>query len=479
MKLGVYSLGSILILRLNKEIGMVTVIIPSLNEEKTIAQVIALVKRDLLTTEVIVVDDKSTDSTVKLARLAGAKVITSTKLGKGTSMKDGAMIAQNKVIVFLDADIITYPENVVALLAAPIISGEADFVKSYFTRQAGRVTELVAKPLLNILYPGFPEFRQPLSGMIAGKKMLFEAIEFEEGYGVDIGLLIDMHKLGAIIKEVDIGNILNDMQPLEELGKMSKEVARTILKKSKGEALQSLETYEYIQVIREQMDYAIHEELMSLKKIAVFDMDNTLFRGSFIRTAAEDFGFSAELSRIVDVNAGNPFIRTKKIARLLKGRTIGDLLEVAESMEVTCNLEKLIGTLKEQGYITGIISDSYDCITNHLKNKYGFDFTIANELEFSKSIVTGEVKIPSVFLSGDDCLCSHDYCKLNALIAVCKRYQVELSNTIVIGDGENDICCIKKAGIGISFCSTYEFIDSAADYVIKNPDFELLIPIII
>ncbi|HQR93739.1 MAG: glycosyl transferase family 2, partial [Sphingobacteriia bacterium 39-39-8] len=115
----------------------------------------------------------------------------------------------------------------------------------------------------------------------------------------------------------------------------------------------------------------------------------------------------------------------------------------------------------------------------HLKNKYGFDFTIANELEFSKSIVTGEVKIPSVFLSGDDCLCSHDYCKLNALIAVCKRYQVELSNTIVIGDGENDICCIKKAGIGISFCSTYEFIDSAADYVIKNPDFELLIPIII
>ena len=249
---------------------MVTVIIPALNEANTIEQVISLAKNEAIVSEVIVVDDKSKDATVAIARKAGAKVITSTKLGKGTSMKDGTMTAKNDVIVFLDADILTYPENVVELLAGPVLSGEFDFSKSYFTRQAGRVTELVAKPLLNILYPGFPAFRQPLSGMIAGRKHFFEAIEFEDGYGVDIGLLIDMYKLGARITEVHIGNIMNDMQSLEELGKMSREVARTIMKKSKGKAIQSLETYEYIQVIREQMDYAIHEGLMSLKKIAVF-----------------------------------------------------------------------------------------------------------------------------------------------------------------------------------------------------------------
>ena len=67
------------------------------------------------------------------------------------------------------------------------------------------------------------------------------------------------------------------------------------------------------------------------------------------------------------------------------------------------------------GYITGIISDSYDCITNHLKNKFGFDFTISNELEFSKSIATGEVKIPSLFLQDEKSQCKHEYCKLNAL----------------------------------------------------------------
>jgi glucosyl-3-phosphoglycerate synthase len=65
--------------------------------------------------------------------------------------------------------------------------------------------------------------------------------------------------------------------------------------------------------------------------------------------------------------------------------------------------------------------------------------TISNELEFSKSVSTGEVKIPSFFLPDDESLCKHEYCKLNALISVCKRYGVDLKSTLVIGDGENDI----------------------------------------
>ncbi len=456
---------------------MITVIIPALNEEKTIDHVVRLAKNSRHVTEVIVVDDKSMDNTVQKARDEGATIITSTKLGKGASMKDGVLVAKNEILVFLDADIVTYPENVVELLTAPLLNDEADFVKSFFTRQAGRVTELVAKPLLSILYPSFPNFRQPLSGMIAGKKSLFTKCEFEEGYGVDIGILIDMHLQKARIAEVSIGNIENRMQPLEQLGKMSREVARTIMKKSKGIEVQNLETFENIQVIREQMEFAIRENLMSLKKIAMFDMDNTILRASFINTAAAEFGFKKELVDIV-TNNSNPFIRTKLIARLLKGKTIGDLLGVADKIEVTPNLDKLLKELKDQGYITGIISDSYDCITNHLKNKYGFDFTISNELEFSRSVATGEVKIPSLFLLDDKSECKHDYCKLNALINICNTYDVVLKNTLVVGDGENDICCIRKAGIGISFCSTTQLVDSVADYVIKEPDFGLLLPIL-
>lgn len=456
---------------------MITVIIPALNEEKTIRQVVHLAINSNQVTEVIVVDDKSMDNTVAEARKEGAKVITSTKLGKGASMKDGLLVAKNEFLVFLDADIITYPDNIIELLTAPLLNNESDFVKSYFTRQAGRVTELVAKPLLSILKPAFPNFQQPLSGMIAGKKSLFAKCEFEEGYGVDIGILMDMYNLGARITEVSIGQIENRMQPLEQLGKMSREVARTIMNKSNGADAQNLETYENIQVIREQMEFAIRESLMTLKKIAMFDMDNTILRTSFINSAAIEFGFKNELVDIV-TNNNNPFVRTKMIARLLKGRSIGEILALTDRIEVTPYLKEIIEELKHQGYITGIISDSYDCITNHLKNKYGFDFTISNELEFSKSFATGEVKIPSVFLLDDKSQCKHDYCKLNALINVCDKYDVDLKNTLVVGDGDNDICCIRKAGIGVSFCSSSYLVDSVADYIIKVPHFKEVLEIL-
>ena len=127
---------------------MISVIIPALNEANTINEVIDLLNQSDLVDEIIVVDDKSLDDTVAVSLKAGAKVITGTKLGKGASMKDGLLIAKNEVILFIDADITNYPQNLVELMIFPILNEEFDFVKSYFTRQAGRVTELVAKPLL-------------------------------------------------------------------------------------------------------------------------------------------------------------------------------------------------------------------------------------------------------------------------------------------------------------------------------------------
>ena len=310
---------------------MISVIIPALNEEKTVGQVVQLALNTTGVTEVIVVDDKSLDNTVEEAKRAGATVITSTKLGKGASMKDGVLCAGNEVLVFLDADITTYPEDVITVLANPLLEDKADFCKSYFSRQAGRVTELVAKPLLSILYPDFPSFVQPLSGMIAGRKSLLRKLDFEEGYGVDIGILIDMYQSGGRINEVCIGHIENKMQPLEQLGKMSREVAAVILKKSKNSGENNYETLEHIQLIREQMEFAIRETSRKLRKVAIFDMDNTLLRASFIHTAANEFGFKKELLDI-QTTQSNPFIRTKQIARLLKGRDFSELIRLADAI---------------------------------------------------------------------------------------------------------------------------------------------------
>lgn len=455
---------------------MVTVVIPALNEEVTIGAVISLVKNSPLVSEIIVIDDKSIDGTVEAARTAGATVVTSTKLGKGASMREGLLLAKNEVITYLDADILNYPADIIEILAGPIIEDKADFVKSTFDRQAGRVTELVAKPLLSILLPDLTKYSQPLSGMIAGSKSILGKIQFENDYGVDIGILIDAYLAGARIVEVNIGRLENRMQSWEQLGKMSREVSRAILKRVKNMPEANLENYENIHIIREQMDFAIQESLQDLKKMVVFDMDNTILHASFINTAAEQFGFRERLIDIV-TKSGNPFIRTKQIASLMKGRTIAEILAVVDSIPMVFDLHEVVTQLKKRGFICGILSDSYDCVTNHIKNKAGFDFTFANELEFSNSIATGEVKIPSYFMKAEKSSCEHDYCKGNVLTHIAEKYNIELTNIVTVGDGENDICMLKMAGIGVSFCSSNNLVNLVADKIIREKTFAPLLEI--
>ncbi|BDQ11919.1 MAG: HAD-IB family phosphatase [Chitinophagaceae bacterium] len=457
---------------------MITVIIPTLNEEETIQNVIQFAWSQPNVTEVVVVDDKSIDATVAIAVANGAKVITSTKLGKGASMKDGVLFASNPIVAFLDGDIDPYPHYTVQLLTEPILSGEVDFVKSSFSRNAGRVTELAAKPLLSIFFPELLKFSQPLSGMIAGKKELFEQLEFREDYGVDIGILIDMYLMNAKMKEVEIGYIENKSKPWQALGKMSKEVAQTIIIKAanSNNPRYNFEELGVLNEIRSQMDLALHANLNSMEKLIVFDMDNTLLRGRFIDACAERFDFKSALMNIRSSDT-DPILLTKHIATLLRDKSHQELIDVVDQIPIVEGTAQIIKELKAKGYIIGIISDSYDCITHHIKNKLGMDFSLSNELEFSKGICTGEVKIPSFLFNNAKSVCRHSLCKTNAVISLLDKYQIPKENCIAIGDSMNDLCMIKEAGLGIAFCSKDELLNHHADIIITELSFDELLSI--
>lgn len=208
-----------------------SVIIPAFNEQKCIKKVVRLVKKNENVDEIIVVDNNSTDATAMFAEKEGAKVVFCKEQGKGYAMEKGLQKAKNETVVFIDADINNYSKDVIQKLAEPVVNGEADFVKSLFERTGGRVTELVAKPLLDILFPEIYKFSQPLSGMIAGRKSVLSKIEFEKDYGVDIGILLDMIQMNANIKEVHIGKIKNHSQQWRNLEKMSREVMKAIIKR--------------------------------------------------------------------------------------------------------------------------------------------------------------------------------------------------------------------------------------------------------
>ncbi|HNY11357.1 MAG TPA: glycosyltransferase, partial [Candidatus Wallbacteria bacterium] len=353
---------------------MISVIIPVLNEERTIENVIRKALKFEKVTEIIVVDDASGDTTVERARLAGAKVMQSTKLGKGASMLDGLYYASNDLIIYLDGDIENYDDDISKIMTGPLISGEADFVKSKFSREAGRVTELVAKPLLSLLFPELVKFCQPLSGIISGKKEFFKKVEFENDYGVDIGILIDMHNLGVRIVEQEIGYIEHKSKQWRQLGKMSREVSRAILKRAQKSSKFTLEDLGSYALVSSEMDSTIKECVTKMNKMVIFDMDNTLLDGRVIYALADKFGFKNKLIEIVTENS-DPYVVTKLIAKTLKGLNIGDILNEIDRIPVVSDAGNVIAELKKKGYIIGIISDSYDIAVQHLKSKLNIDFT--------------------------------------------------------------------------------------------------------
>jgi glucosyl-3-phosphoglycerate synthase len=458
-----------------KHLPMVTAIIPAYNEGSTIRRVIQIVKKCAAVSEVILIDDKSTDNTVAEARKENIKIYTSKVKGKGSSMREGIQLASHDIIAFIDADITTYPDDVIDRLTRPVILQQADFVKSYFERQAGRVTELVAKPLLSFLFPHISHFKQPLSGMIAGKKEWFEKLVIEDDYGVDIGILIDMYKNGASITEVSLGYIENRMQNIAQLAKMSKEVTKAILKRSGqflGDTLGTIAGIHLRNENREQLTSANSKN--KYHRMAIFDMDKTILKESFIYTMADKFSFRGELGSIVK-SSPNSFVRIKKIALLLKGISISDIIKTADEIPMVEDTAGVIKQLQSKGYVCGIISESYDVVTNYIAQKLGMNFSLGNELEINKGIATGEVKIPSLFLHNRKSLCNHDYCKSNAVLEISRSFGIPINNVLATGNGKNDICMIKNAGIGVAFCTENKMLEKTSDYTILNPEFSSLL----
>lgn len=214
----------------------ITVIIPAHNEEVNIYNTIQIAKKSKLADEILVVNNLSEDRTVEISRECGVRVEDCNNQGKGFAMEDGVRLAKNDLMVFLDADVKYSNEDVVDILARPVLDGEVDMTKSSFDRVTGGVvTEVAVKPLLKLVFPDMYEFCEPISGMIAVRRSLIKDFEFEKDYGVDIGILIDAIKAKHRVKEINIGKIENFSHARKtnaSMARMSTEVMRAILKRS-------------------------------------------------------------------------------------------------------------------------------------------------------------------------------------------------------------------------------------------------------
>jgi len=224
----------------------ISVLVPARDEERTVGAVVSAVRslveadRTGLVDEILVVDDGSRDETAARARSAGARIVRQRPGGnKAAAMRAGLDASIGDIVVFLDADVENTTEQFVTRLVAPLLVDPATvLVKGYYDRPidgaptgGGRVTELVARPLIELLFPELAAVRQPLAGETAAQRWALEKLTFADGYGVELGLLVDVARRFGIesIAQVDLGVRVHRNRPLDELRPQARDVLRAAL----------------------------------------------------------------------------------------------------------------------------------------------------------------------------------------------------------------------------------------------------------
>jgi len=367
----------------------VSVVIPALNEERRIADVVRYALSDTACTEVIVIDDCSIDATRELAEAAGARVLTSTMLGKGESMLDGLNAAAHDIVVFLDGDLAGMQPEIVSRLAEPIRAGRADLVKAAFGRAAGRVTELTAKPMLRVFFPELARLAQPLGGIVAARKALLRQLKFEAGYGVDVGILIDAHRSGARIEEVDIGTIDHESQSLTALADMAVEIHRVILDRAATAGRVTIDHLQAMFEVQRQERASFERTVQRIRpnsRVVLIDLDTAICAGNLHVNIANALGLPAPLADATRHDGGD----TGRVnASLLRFVPQEKLLTIAGSLAIDDRAVGVINTLKRRGYVVGLVSRYFHPLVETLRKRVFADFVVANDVSFSNMVCDG------------------------------------------------------------------------------------------
>ncbi len=277
----------------------ISIALPALNEAKTVGGVIDTLKKALmddlpLVDEIVLIDSDSTDDTVAIAQSKGIPTFKHPEIlaesvgtfrGKGEALWKSLHVTNGDIVVWVDTDITNiHPRFVYGLIGPLLKHSRIQYVKGFYARPiqvgdqiqaygGGRVTELVARPLLNLFYPELSGILQPLSGEYAGRRAALEQLPFFTGYGVETGMLLDMHERYGLnaIAQTDLEKRVHHNQPLVNLSKMAFAILQVFFAR-----IESRYSVELLQRANRSMKLVIQEpERFALDIVDIGDVERT------------------------------------------------------------------------------------------------------------------------------------------------------------------------------------------------------------
>lgn len=420
-------------------------VVPAYNEAKRCCHVLTELLKIKALSELVFVDDGSTDDTEKKIQqfLSDSRFIYvqhKKNKGKGVALKTGLDKAKNEVILFIDADLENITAQKINKIIAPVLNDEVDVARGAFKLARGRVTEIAVKPMMRILFPDM-YFDQPISGQVCAKKDFLMTIDFESKWGVDIGILIDAISAGQRIVEVDIGKLEHKARTTVEKAEMAEQVLHTMIQKAG----------------------LIHHKY----NLVVFTLDDTLIPAKSLQLIFKKLGIVEPIEKNIDSSeqeeiSFNDFLIRN--AKLFNGIETEKIEKICQEVPLAKYAHEVISALKKRKYQVALISSNFSPIVKPIAKRLGVSIYSCVELAEKNGIIKSEITSHSRdrWLGKD-----MEVAFKGALSSIMRRAIVKASQTIMVASSERSIPLMKSVGLAIAYKPKSKELKEVADKTIS------------
>lgn len=381
---------------------MVSVIIPSFNHAWALSELIPRFKTIPLVSEIIIVDQGSTDQTLATHSNLDTLTLLSPMPNLGSCFTEGLTAARNELVVFWHPEMLSPTNELIESLITPINGDLVDFVSTYSTNLADdTVTSFTVRPQVNICFPELSSVKEFFPKIFASRKSLLSKIRIDRNNAFSLGVLIDLKQLSIRTLEVEIQAHPESSIPTphDELKLLAETCAMSLFERmAKFRRINSFllsEAQDNEISKKTQFDY--FSKVIKNQPILLIDLDRTVINGNLLLDLARYAGLETEARDVLENSKFNPGQKIIKFSKLMSGIPRYIFEKVAKSIPLKIKAPETILELKRLGYQVGLVSNGFLLPTEIIRERIYADFSIAHHLNFKKGLCTGSIVWSKLF----------------------------------------------------------------------------------